>query len=354
MKKQTRRISTTQLFHASRLILLSALAVALLITYGDTSNAFRLTYKKDVLAYATNVNASGLLTAANASRAENNLPPLALNAKLNSSAQMKAEDMIADDYWAHVAPDGKDPTYFVNLVGYSYSALGENLAYGFSTSYEVNAAWMASAGHRANILGGYSDVGFGIANGANYQGGEYTVVVAHYGLAYGAAVPAATTPTPTPEPAPAPTPAPTPTTTTTSTPTPASTSTETTPTSEQTPTDTNENTTEDTGEAVDTTTEEPTTSTTEETADQAQIAGAKDVSVVEQLVDGHASAIIMTSLAITSLAVSGLVIAHRLFAKHLVAVGQQYVAHFHHLVLDMSAVGLAVSLILTTTIGRIL
>jgi hypothetical protein len=41
---------------------------------------------------------------------------------------------------------------------------------------------MDSPGHRANILdSSFKNVGFGIANGANFQGGENTVVVAMYG-----------------------------------------------------------------------------------------------------------------------------------------------------------------------------
>jgi hypothetical protein len=41
-------------------------------------------------------------------------------------------------------------------------------------------AWMNSVEHRSNILGDYSDVGFGFANGSDYQHGNNTVVVAFY------------------------------------------------------------------------------------------------------------------------------------------------------------------------------
>jgi uncharacterized protein YkwD len=177
MKKPT----ASQTFHLSRLVLFSLLAVALLVARGDSGNALRLTYDKNVLAYASNMTIEDLLKSTNKSRSENNLLPLNLDRTLNTSAQLKANDMVEKNYWSHNAPDGTQPWYWFEQAGYSYSVAGENLAYGFSTGLEVEAAWMNSPSHKANILGNYEDVGFGIASSANYQGGKTTVVVAHYG-----------------------------------------------------------------------------------------------------------------------------------------------------------------------------
>lgn len=177
MKKPT----TTHVFHLSRLLLLSLLVVALLIARSDSGNALRLTYNKDVLAYASNMTIADLLKSTNEARSANGLQPLSLNSKLDTSAQLKANDMVKKNYWSHNSPDGTEPWYWFDQAGYTYSAAGENLAYGFSTGSEVSAAWMNSPEHKANVLGNYEDVGFGIASSASYQGGEYTVVVAHYG-----------------------------------------------------------------------------------------------------------------------------------------------------------------------------
>lgn len=138
--------------------------------------------KTDVLGYATNMTANGLLADTNIQRQENQLPALALNATLSQAAQAKAEDMITRNYWSHTTPDGKEPWIFIDQTGYQYQAAGENLAYGFTTSSGAVSGWMNSPGHRANILhGGYQEVGFGIANSPNYQGeGNQTVVVALY------------------------------------------------------------------------------------------------------------------------------------------------------------------------------
>jgi cell division septation protein DedD len=136
----------------------------------------------DVLGYASNITAQGLLQQTNNERVAQGLKALSLNGALNSAAQSKANHMIANDYWSHVAPDGTTPWYFFEQAGYSYAAAGENLAYGFDTSSGTVAGWMASTGHRANILTvNYQDVGFGIANGSDFQDDKNTVVVALYG-----------------------------------------------------------------------------------------------------------------------------------------------------------------------------
>lgn len=177
MKKPTPK----HIFHLSRLLLFSLLAVALLVARSDSGNALRLTHDKNVLAYASTMKIAELLEATNASRSANNLKPLTLSSKLDTSAQLKANDMVAKNYWSHIAPDGTEPWFWFDQAGYVYAAAGENLAYGFNSSADVEAAWMNSESHKANIVGDYEDVGFGIASSASFQGGEYTVVVAHYG-----------------------------------------------------------------------------------------------------------------------------------------------------------------------------
>jgi hypothetical protein len=134
-----------------------------------------------VLGYATSMNADILLRDSNDYRSRSNLPALHTNDALTRAAQAKADNMVSENYWSHVAPDGTTPWYYFQKVGYSYSVAGENLAYGFSTSDQVVTAWMNSQEHRDNILGNYQDVGFGIANGQDYQHGKNTVIVAFYG-----------------------------------------------------------------------------------------------------------------------------------------------------------------------------
>jgi uncharacterized protein YkwD/uncharacterized membrane protein len=135
-----------------------------------------------VLSYATNTTAVGLLENTNKQRATQQLGSLAISDKLSQAAQAKAQDMVARDYWSHKTPDGQEPWAFINTTGYTYTAAGENLAYGFANSDENIQGWMNSKSHRENMLNkGYTEVGFGIANSPSYQGkGEQTIVVALY------------------------------------------------------------------------------------------------------------------------------------------------------------------------------
>lgn len=157
--------------------------------------------KPATLAYATEMSQSGLLSATNQRRAANGKGALTINSKLNASAQAKANDMVARDYWSHNTPDGQEPWVFIDAQGYNYKKAGENLAYGFSSSSETVTGWMNSPSHKENMLDGtYTEVGFGYANSPNFVGtGNETIVVAHYGAPV---VAAAATPAPAPAPAP--------------------------------------------------------------------------------------------------------------------------------------------------------
>lgn len=165
--------------HAIRWYGIVTMCILLLIL--QVVRNYQITGQAQVLAFATNTTVSGLLAETNANRVASGLAPLSLSGSLNSAAQSKAQHMIDNNYWAHVAPDGTTPWDFINGVGYQYLKAGENLAFGFATSSSTVVGWMGSPTHRANILDpAYETVGFGIVNGPNFQGGENTVVVALY------------------------------------------------------------------------------------------------------------------------------------------------------------------------------
>lgn len=129
-----------------------------------------------VLGVSTNMTFDQLIAATNDQRKANNLPPLALNAQLNSAAEKKANDMFANNYWAHVSPSGTTPWVFIKNSGYSYVYAGENLARGFTSASDVVTAWMNSPEHRENELSpNYQDVGFAVKAGKLL--GEDTVLV---------------------------------------------------------------------------------------------------------------------------------------------------------------------------------
>lgn len=153
--------------------------------------------QRGVLDYAVDTSPASLLTSANKDRSNHKLGALAINRELSQAAQTKANDMVTRNYWSHVTPDGQQPWTFINEAGYSYQTAGENLAFGFATSHDTEVGWMNSPGHRANILNTtYTQVGFGIANSANFDShGHQTVVVAMYASPIGSpAAPAASAP----------------------------------------------------------------------------------------------------------------------------------------------------------------
>jgi uncharacterized protein YkwD len=108
----------------------------------------------------------------NQERARNGELPLRPNAQLEQAAQGHSEEMVEDDYFAHVAPSGLTPVARVEETGYLPNqqvgyTLGENIAWGtlqLSTPAAIVAAWIASPEHLANILfSAYRDTAIGVA-----------------------------------------------------------------------------------------------------------------------------------------------------------------------------------------------
>lgn len=74
------------------------------------------------------------------------------NAALNAAASAHAQDMVTHNYLSHTGLDGSTPGDRADAAGYDWSYISENIARGFSTEEGVVNAWMASPGHRDNML----------------------------------------------------------------------------------------------------------------------------------------------------------------------------------------------------------
>ncbi len=117
----------------------------------------------------------------NVKRGEASLTPLRNNPALAKAAQMKAEHMAKNGYFAHYSPDGVSPWYWFKAVGYDFVNAGENLAVHFNDSSEVVQAWMNSPTHRANIMNGsFTEIGIGVAEG-QFEGSSTVFVVQFFG-----------------------------------------------------------------------------------------------------------------------------------------------------------------------------
>lgn len=134
-----------------------------------------------VLGISYQISENELLNLTNYERSQDGLAPLSLNSKLTTAAKKKGEHMFKYNYWAHFAPDGTSPWDFIRGEGYDYTYAGENLAKGYTTSFDAVKAWMASPTHRANILSSqYSEVGFAVLEG-KLQGENTILIVQEFG-----------------------------------------------------------------------------------------------------------------------------------------------------------------------------
>jgi uncharacterized protein YkwD len=119
-----------------------------------------------------------LLGAMNEHRQRRGLRPLHRSTRLEAAAADRIRDMFAQRYFDHVAPDGTQPFSWARHHGYSYAALGENLATGQRRAEAAVEQWMRSPGHRANIMGDFEDAGIAIASGSpTWRSDGYTFVV---------------------------------------------------------------------------------------------------------------------------------------------------------------------------------
>lgn len=100
---------------------------------------------------------------------------------LNNAAFMKAQDMLINEYFAHVGPDDKSLVDWLKQVKYNFSVAGENLAMGFSSSEEVVKGWEASATHYSNMIDpDFTEIGVGMASGP-YNDRDTTFVAQYFG-----------------------------------------------------------------------------------------------------------------------------------------------------------------------------
>ena len=110
----------------------------------------------------------------NAERRRQGLPALVYNPQLDRMAKIQAQNMARFQKMAHVIPESDLPTLTDRArdSGYPYARLAENVALGYPSAETVVEGWMASKGHRANILQrDVEETGIGIARSS--AGGLY-------------------------------------------------------------------------------------------------------------------------------------------------------------------------------------
>lgn len=126
---------------------------------------------------------AGVLLWTNKNREDSDMIDLVLNETLSKVATQKLDDLFTNQYFEHESPLGVGPGDLAKQVGYDYIVIGENLALGnFDGDDALVAAWMASPGHRANILNTrYHEIGIAVGQ-AVFEGKTTWIAVQEFGL----------------------------------------------------------------------------------------------------------------------------------------------------------------------------
>ncbi|MEN0130250.1 MAG: CAP domain-containing protein, partial [Brevundimonas sp.] len=104
-----------------------------------------------------------IVTRTNAERTKAGLPALKVSSCATKQAAARTKVLVEEDRFEH---DPLGP--IVEACG--SGTVGENLALGYPSAKAVVAGWMASEGHRANILGKqYKKIGVGCTKGPHGQ-----------------------------------------------------------------------------------------------------------------------------------------------------------------------------------------
>lgn len=105
-------------------------------------------------------------------RSRRGLGKLRISNTLSAAAQRHANDMSRGDFFSHSGSDGRTVGKRVATYGYGHCWVAENISWNRSTEAEVFARWMASPGHRRNMLA-REPTEYGLA----VAGGNYRVLV---------------------------------------------------------------------------------------------------------------------------------------------------------------------------------
>jgi uncharacterized protein YkwD len=148
---------------------ISVLFLAGLLALGAASGAS---------AARTHASEAGWLRAVNATRAAHGLRPLRLDPRLESAARSWSASLLRENIFTHGDFPARMRAFHVGGLS------GENLAWASgsgATPQSVLGMWLASPGHRANLLKpSYRRIGIGVAHGTFQGFGSAAVVTADF------------------------------------------------------------------------------------------------------------------------------------------------------------------------------
>jgi len=117
--------------------------------------------------------AQQLLALVNAERAKAGCQAVGLESRLSAAAAKHSQDMAQRNFLGHVGRDGSNFVVRTEREGYP-DPRSENIAAGSTTAQETMEQWMASSGHRRNILDcSAKEMGVGVASADDSRFGTY-------------------------------------------------------------------------------------------------------------------------------------------------------------------------------------
>lgn len=120
-----------------------------------------------------------LLDLVNRNRVRAGMQPLGVDQRLIAAAEAQARDLASGAVaLGHEGSDGSDPPLRVTREHYVYARVAENVAASTASASIAVTSWMASAGHRHNILTPeFRDAGVAYVDAPGSPNGTYWVMV---------------------------------------------------------------------------------------------------------------------------------------------------------------------------------
>jgi uncharacterized protein YkwD len=113
----------------------------------------------------------------NKQRAKAGCEPLFVDPRLEQAAEEHSKDMAERKYFGHTTPEGLTFRDRIQSAGFGNPQTAENIARGQRDASQVMDSWMASPGHRENILNcDLSRVGVGLDEDGMYWTQDFGTV----------------------------------------------------------------------------------------------------------------------------------------------------------------------------------
>ena len=140
------------------------LPILVLTSCSSDAESVESTAVETAKTYTHNTTELELLDLVNAYRVENGLNALQIIQHISYKSEEHNDYMIATNTVSHDNFSSRKAN-LEQVVG--AVRVGENVAYGFSTPQATLNAWIASEGHRVNLLGNYTHFGLSIRENAD-------------------------------------------------------------------------------------------------------------------------------------------------------------------------------------------